>query len=300
MKKLLKYNIKYIQKPGNKTKTALYEIAPGTWVTRGHTPERKEWKKKWDNKPINIVKNRKRYGQYYVNNRENILKKNRQRKRDNKEHVKKINDAWNSSEYGFIMNLYSTAKKDSEKGRRGQDPFPFEFTKKTWWEHWLKQKLMYGMKCPYSVIMGAPVEMTHIRSKVKGKKRKINLTNISRDQIWPGGGYTKSNLIFCSAGFNINKGAISPIGCWAVTEIANQRMAEHHVEVKTGEDNFYGNKYHIKAVKEHLLNAFPQKYKTKIMEIAYLQSRLERAKEKKDLEKIEEVQFEIKNFYEKK
>ena len=41
-----KYNIKYIQKPGNKTKTPLYEIAPGTWVTRGHTPERKNWKKK--------------------------------------------------------------------------------------------------------------------------------------------------------------------------------------------------------------------------------------------------------------
>ena len=40
-----KYNIKYIQKPGNKTKTPLYEIAPGTWVTRGHTPERKNWKK---------------------------------------------------------------------------------------------------------------------------------------------------------------------------------------------------------------------------------------------------------------
>ena len=40
-----KYNIKYIQKPGNKTKTPLYEIAPGTWVTRGHTPERKIGKK---------------------------------------------------------------------------------------------------------------------------------------------------------------------------------------------------------------------------------------------------------------
>ena len=39
-----KYNIKYIQKI-NKTKTPLYEIAPGTWVTRGHTPERKNWKK---------------------------------------------------------------------------------------------------------------------------------------------------------------------------------------------------------------------------------------------------------------
>ena len=56
-----KYNIKYIQKPGNKTKTPLYEIAPGTWVTRGQTPERKNWKKKWDDKPVNVVKNNARW-----------------------------------------------------------------------------------------------------------------------------------------------------------------------------------------------------------------------------------------------
>ena len=198
------------------------------------------------------------------------------------------------------MNLYSTAKKDAEKGRKGKDPVPFEFTKKTWWEHWLKQKLIYGMKCPYSVIMGEPVEMTHIRSKGTKKKRKITLTNISRDQIWPGGGYTKSNLIFCSAGFNISKGAINPVGCWAVTEIANQRIAEHHVEIKTGEDNFYGSEQHLKAVREHYLNALPKKYKMKIMEMAYLQSKLEKAKENNDLKKTAEIKFEIKNFYEKK
>ena len=295
-----KYNIKYIQKPGNKTKTPLYEIAPGTWVTRGNIPERKNWKKKWHDNPVNVVKNNARWARYYNKNKETINAKVRQRRNNNKEHTKKINDAWNSTEYGFIMNLYSTTKKDSEKGRRGKDPLPFEFTKKTWWEHWLKQKLMYGMKCPYSVIMGEPVEMTHIRGTDTGKKRRIILTNISRDQIWPGGGYTKWNLIFCSAGFNINKNAISPVGCWAVTEIANQRMAEYHVEVKTGKDNFYGSKHHTKAIREHYLNALPQKYKTKIMEMAYLQSRLERAKEKKDVEKIAEVQFEIKNFYEKK
>ena len=53
------------------------------------------------------------------------------------------------------MNLYTFAKKDARKGRNGKDPLPFEFTKNNWWEHWLKQKLIYGMKCPYSVIMGS-------------------------------------------------------------------------------------------------------------------------------------------------
>jgi len=295
-----KYNIKYIQKPGNKTKTPLYEIAPGTWVTRGNTPERKNWKKKWNEKPVNVIRNKKRWDKYYFKNKETINKRIRQRRNDNPEHTKKINDAWNSTEYGFMMNLYTTAKKDAKAGRKGKDPVPFEFTKKTWWEHWLKQKLIYGMKCPYSVIMGEPVEMTHIRGTDTGKKRRVIPTNISRDQIWPGAGYTKVNLIFCSAKFNINKNAISPAGCWAVIEIANQRMAEHHVEVKTGEDNFYGSKYHTKAIREHYLNALPEKYRAKIMEMAYLQSRLEKAKENNDLEKIAEVQFEINNFYEKK
>jgi hypothetical protein len=77
-------------------------------------------------------------------------------------------------------------------------------------------------------------------------------------------------------------------------------MAEHHVEVKTGEDNFYGSEHHLKAVREHYLNALPKKYKTKIMEMAYLQSKLEKAKENNDIEKTAEIQFEINNFYEKK
>ena len=84
-----KYNIKYIQKPGNKTKTPLYEIAPGTWVTRGHTPERKNWKKKWDDKPVNVVKNNARWARYYNENKETINAKVRQRRNNNKEHTKK-------------------------------------------------------------------------------------------------------------------------------------------------------------------------------------------------------------------
>ena len=55
-----------------------------------------------------------------------------------------------------------------------------------------------------------------------------------------------------------------------------------------------------KQLENIILNALPKKYKTKIMEMAFLQSRLEKAKENNDLEKIAEVQFEIKNFYEKK
>ena len=76
-----KYNIKYIQKPGNKTKTPLYEISPGTWVTRGNTPERKQWKKRFNEKPVNVVKNKERWDKYYFKNKETINKRIRQRRK---------------------------------------------------------------------------------------------------------------------------------------------------------------------------------------------------------------------------
>ena len=291
-----KYNVKYIQKPGNKQPTPLYEIAPGTWVTRGNTPEAKAYKKKYNEDPINAARSKLRWKKYHSENRDALVQKQRLAFKENKKHKKKIADAWNSSEYGFIMNLYTSAKKDSEKGRNGGNPFPFEFDRKTWWEHWLRQKLEYGMNCPYSVLMGEPIKMTHIRGKRDNKKVP---TNISRDQIWPGAGYTKTNLVFCSFKFNNDKRKIDPVGCGAVIELYNQRITESNISKKVGQ-GIYGSEHHLKAVKEHYLNGLPKKYKMKIMNMAYLQSKLEKAKENNDLIATKKVELEIKNFYEKK
>ena len=129
------------------------------------------------------------------------------------------NNKWNNSEYGYIMNLYSSAHKEHKKGRRGKK-IPFEFTKKTWWEHWEKQKKEYGMKCPYSKVL-----MTTIRGKGRGTYGGKRVpTNISKDQLWPGRGYTPINLIFCTVKFNDNKRSITPDGCEAVADIYNERM----------------------------------------------------------------------------
>jgi len=131
------------------------------------------------------------------------------------------NNRWNNSEKGFIMNLYTSALKESKKGRHGKGiPIPFEFTKEIWWQHWLKQKTEYGMYCPYSKVL-----MTTIRGKGRGTSggKKIP-TNISKDQIWPGRGYTPLNLIFCTVKFNDNKRSITPDGCEAVTDVHSQRM----------------------------------------------------------------------------
>ena len=291
-----KYNVKYIQKPGNKQPTPLYEISPGTWVTRGNTPEAKAYRKKYHEDPVNAVRSKLRWKKYHSENRDLLVKKQRLSRKKNKKHKTKVQDAWNSSEYGFMMNLYGNAKKDARKGRHGGNPFVFEFDRKTWWEHWLKQKLEYGMNCPYSVLMGKPVTMTHIRGKRDNKKVP---TNISRDQIWPGEGYTQKNLVFCSNKFNCGKKSIDPIGCWAVLKLYNQRITESNVNIKTGPE-IYGSEYHLKAIKEHYLNALPKKYNIKIMNMAYLQSKLEKAKDNNDLIATKKVELEIKKFYEKK
>ena len=129
------------------------------------------------------------------------------------------NNKWNNSEYGYIMNLYSAALKEFKKGRRGIK-IHFEFTNKTWWEHWEKQKKEYGMYCPYSKVL-----MTTKRGKGRGTSGGKRIpTNISRDQIWPGRGYTPINLIFCSVKFNMAKKSITPDGCEAVVDVYNQRM----------------------------------------------------------------------------
>ena len=132
------------------------------------------------------------------------------------------NNNYNNSERGFIMNLYAGARKDSKKGRHGTGILiPFSFTKESWWQHWLDQKKKYGMICPYS-----KVKMTHIRGIQRGKTsgfKKIP-TNISKDQVWPGRGYSPDNLVFCSVKFNSDKKSITPDGCQAVIDVHDEMM----------------------------------------------------------------------------
>ena len=119
------------------------------------------------------------------------------------------------------MNLYSSARKEARTGsHRNGESFPFNFTKKTWWEHWIKQKKRYGMYCPYSKVL-----MTTIRGLSKGMHGAKRVpTNISKDQIWPGRGYTPMNLIFCTVIFNLEKKGITPDGCEAVIDVHKERM----------------------------------------------------------------------------
>ena len=191
------------------------------------------------------------------------------------------NNKWNNSEKGFIMNLYSAANKEFKNGRHGKGiPVILEFTKKTWWEHWLKQKKKYGMYCPYSKVL-----MTTIRGRSRGIRGggKRMPTNISKDQIWPGRGYTPMNLIFCTVKFNDHKRSITPDGCEAVIDIHRKRMDDWAKELvlkremrKVDIAPFVGKE--LKKLKKSLSSA---EYK-RFMELTYDQARLERWRERQN------------------
>jgi hypothetical protein len=176
------------------------------------------------------------------------------------------------------MNLYSSAFKEFKKGRRGKK-VPFEFTKKSWWEHWRKQKKKYGMYCPYSKVL-----MTTIRGRGRGKTslKKIP-TNISKDQIWPGRGYTPMNLIFCATKFNLAKSSITPDGCEAVIDVHTERMDDWAKELvlkkemrKVDATPFFGKE--LRKLRKSLSSV---EYK-KFMELTYDKARLERWRDRQN------------------
>jgi len=179
-----------------------------------------------------------------------------------------LNNNWNNKEYGYIMNLYSSALKEFKKGRHGKGvSIPLEFTKKTWWEYWLKQKKKYGMCCPYSKVL-----MTTIRGRGRGTRgggKRVN-TNISKDQIWPGRGYTPMNLIFCTVKFNSDKGSITPDGCEAVVDIHRERMDKwaKKMALKKEMRKVDGTPFIGKELKKLKKSLSPKEYK-KFIELTY-------------------------------
>ena len=136
------------------------------------------------------------------------------------------NNKRNNSERGFIMNLYSSTHREARQGRHGKGiPTIFEFTKKTWWEHWKKQnkRIWNEMSLDSKVIMNLRFEPK--KDAVLRKTEKSIPTNISKDQLWPGRGYTPINLVFCTVKFNTQeKKCITPDGCEAVSDLYNERM----------------------------------------------------------------------------
>jgi len=191
---------------------------------------KKEYDKKWyqENRERIIDRQRDYYQRtrecrldtqkkYYQNNREKIIKDSTQWKKDNKERYKESVKKHFNTERGYFRTLWETTKQ-SGKHNSFKDFDDF-------YNHWLKQKKIYGMKCP-----GTGVEMTTKAFFNKEGEFKRCITNISKDRILSSMGYGHQNLIFTSWKYNSAKCNITPKMAKAYLKIVKERYGTDEME----------------------------------------------------------------------
>jgi hypothetical protein len=146
--------------------------------------------------------------------KEKILKKQREYQRkyrkNNKEKIKKSVFVYSNSEKGYFVGLWNVIK------RRGKLNSFKSFDK--FYNHWLKQKAMYGMRCP-----ATKEKMTTIRGVNKPGEHKRIMTNISTDRIICLKKYSPKNLIFTTWAYNSAKNNMTPKMAKAFLRIVEER-----------------------------------------------------------------------------
>ena len=157
----------------------------------------KEQKKKYD---------KKRYQQ----NKERLTKQVLTWRENNIERYEETRKKRLNSERGYMRALWQSIK-DSDKHNSFGDFDDF-------FDHWLEQKKIHGMKCP-----ATGIEMTtNAVFNGKGKHKRCE-TNISKDRILSSMGYSQQNLIFTSWKYNRAKGEMTPKMAQAFLKIVKER-----------------------------------------------------------------------------
>jgi hypothetical protein len=94
-----------------------------------------------------------------------------------------------------MMKLWNSIKKSSKKHNRINEFKDFD----EFYNHWLKQKATYGMRCP-----ATGVEMTHtIGTNKSSVGNKRIMTNISTDRILSTGKLFTSKFNFYNLGIQL-------------------------------------------------------------------------------------------------
>jgi hypothetical protein len=161
----------------------------------------------------------KKQKEYNLKNREKINKRQRiyavGYREDNKEILLIRQNIYYNTERGFMMKLWNSIKKSSKKHNRINEFKDFD----EFYNHWLKQKAMYGMRCP-----ATGVEMTHtIGTNKSSVGNKRIMTNISTDRILSTENYSPKNLIFTTWAYNSAKCNITPEMARAFLRIVGER-----------------------------------------------------------------------------
>ena len=191
--------------------------------------------------------NRKEYyKKYYLNNREKVIRASIQWKKDNKELKKEYDKKWYqknkerstkqtlewrrnntekyeettkkrlNSEKGYLSAMWQDIKRSSKHNSfKDFDDF---------YNHWLEQKKIHGMKCP-----ATGIEMTtKALFNEKGKLHRCG-TNLSKDRILSSMGYSCQNLIFTCWNYNFAKNAMTPKMAKAYLRIVKERYGSDDV-----------------------------------------------------------------------
>ena len=160
--------------------------------------------------------------EYNLKNREKINKRQRiysvKYREDNKEILLIKQNIYYNTERGFMVKLWNSIKRSSKKHERINEFKDFD----EFYNHWLKQKATYGMRCP-----ATGVEMTHtIGTNKSSVGNKRIMTNISTDRILSTKGYSPQNLIFTTWAYNSAKCSITPEMAKAFLRIVGERYGD--------------------------------------------------------------------------
>ena len=158
-----------------------------------------------------IKKSKKEYDkEWYLKNKERSTKQTLEWRKNNKEKYDEARKKRLNTERGFMRALWQSVK-DSGKHNSFKDFDDF-------YNHWLEQKKIYGMKCP-----ATGVELTtKVLFNEKGKYKRCE-TNISKDRILSSMGYSHQNLIFTSWKYNKSKCDFTPEMARAFLKIVEER-----------------------------------------------------------------------------
>ena len=145
-----------------------------------------------------LKKSKKEYDkEWYLKNKERSIKQTLEWRKNNKDKYDETTKIRRNTEMGYLKTLWQSVK-DSGKHNSFKDFDDF-------YNHWLEQKKIYGMKCP-----ATGVELTtKVLFNEKGKYKRCE-TNISKDRILSSMGYSHQNLIFTTWKYNNAKGNFTP------------------------------------------------------------------------------------------
>ena len=151
--------------------------------------------------------------EWYLKNKERSIKQTLEWRKNNKDKYDETTKIRRNTEMGYLKTLWQSVK-DSGKHNSFKDFDDF-------YNHWLKQKKIYGMKCP-----ATGVEMTtKSLFNEKGKYKRCE-TNISKDRILSSMGYSHQNLIFTTWKYNNAKGNFTPEMAKAFLKIVEERYGK--------------------------------------------------------------------------